>query len=260
MEKLEQEVNAPEKMAETPSPKKTAGKKKKFRKNQVIITALAIMIAVAGYINYADSTLSTKGTADGTTADTSTVLKDISSLDTDITDEVDAGAAGDSSRTITETPGEAVLAGASTYMAQARIDREQIRSQNKDTLNEIINNTNLSETERQSAVQSMVEMTDLVEKVGNRTPPRSQRLHRRRRKPDRRNRRHRRSDERSNRGTACPDRRHRNPQNRNRRRKHRHHPHELRRRHSRRGECSVNFDIHVKNPETQNHAFPDFFT
>ena len=39
MEKLEQEMNAPEKMAETPSPKKTAGKKKKFRKNQVIITA-----------------------------------------------------------------------------------------------------------------------------------------------------------------------------------------------------------------------------
>ena len=80
------------------------------------------------------------------------------------TDEVDAGTAGDSSRTVTETPGEAVLAGASTYMAQARIDREQIRSQNKDTLNEIINNTNLSETERQSAVQSMVEMTELVEK------------------------------------------------------------------------------------------------
>ena len=57
-----------------------------------------------------------------------------------------------------------ILAGASTYMAQARIDREQIRSQNKDTLNEIINNTNLSETGRQSAVQSMVEMTELVEK------------------------------------------------------------------------------------------------
>ena len=163
MEKSEQEKNAPEKMTETPLPKKAAGKKKKFRKNQVIITALAIMIAVAGYINNADSTLSTKETADGT-ADAGNVLKDISSLDTDITDEVDAGTAGDSSRTITETPGEAVLAGASTYMAQARIDREQIRSQNKDTLNEIINNTNLSETERQSAVQSMVEMTELVEK------------------------------------------------------------------------------------------------
>ena len=166
MEKLEQEMNAPEKMAETPSPKKTAGKKKKFRKNQVIITALAIMIAVAGYINYADSTLSTKGTADGTTADTSTVLKDISSLDTDITDEVDAGAAGDSSRTITETPGEAVLAGASTYMAQAKIDREQIRSQNKDTLNEIINNTNLS---TMTSAADLWDGYELLREVADRT-------------------------------------------------------------------------------------------
>lgn len=49
-------------------------------------------------------------------------------------------------------------------MAQARIDREQVRSQNKEALNAIINNTSLSEAERQSAVQSLVEMTDLVEK------------------------------------------------------------------------------------------------
>ena len=166
MEKLEQEMNAPEKMAETPSPKKTAGKKKKFRKNQVIITALAIMIAVAGYINYADSTLSTKEKADGTTADASTVLKDISSLDTDITDEVDAGTAGDSSRTVTETPGEAVLAGASTYMAQARIDREQIRSQNKDTLNEIINNTNLS---TMTSAADLWDGYELLREVADRT-------------------------------------------------------------------------------------------
>ena len=57
-----------------------------------------------------------------------------------------------------------VLTAASDFAAQAKLSREQIRSQNKDTLNEIINNTNLSETERQSAVQSMVEMTELVEK------------------------------------------------------------------------------------------------
>ena len=31
--------------------------KKIFKKNQVIITALAIMIAVAGYINYSDTHL-----------------------------------------------------------------------------------------------------------------------------------------------------------------------------------------------------------
>ena len=33
--------------------------KKIFKKNQVIITALAIMIAVAGYINYSDSQFGT---------------------------------------------------------------------------------------------------------------------------------------------------------------------------------------------------------
>ena len=49
-------------------------------------------------------------------------------------------------------------------MAQARIEREQTRSQNKETLLGIINNAALSEEERQSAVQSMVELTDAVEK------------------------------------------------------------------------------------------------
>ncbi len=49
-------------------------------------------------------------------------------------------------------------------MAQARIDREQMRSQTKETLLGIINNENLSEEERQNAVQSMVEMTDAIEK------------------------------------------------------------------------------------------------
>ncbi|MGN0313967.1 MAG: SpoIIIAH-like family protein [Fusicatenibacter sp.] len=172
MEKLEKGMDASEEFAEKAGSEGTAGKKKLFRKNQVIITALAIMIAAAGYINYADGALSkekasTGAAEDGKTAvDADTILQDISSLDYDITDEVTADAADDSSNTdtVTETPGEAVLTGASTYMAEARIEREQVRSQNKETLNSIINNTNLSEEERQSAVQSMVEMTELVEK------------------------------------------------------------------------------------------------
>ena len=175
---------------------------------------------------------------------------------------MDAGTAGDSSRTVTETPGEAVLAGASTYMAQARIDREQIRSQNKDTLNEIINNTNLSETERQSAVQSMVEMTELVEKesatellleakgftdvVVNLTGETADIV-----VPMKEVTEEQRAQIEDIVNPAKPESGVENIVIT---------PHELRRRHSRRGECSVNFDIHVKNPETQNHAFPDFFT
>lgn len=158
-------------------------KKKLFKKNQIIITALAVMIAVAGYINYADKNLNSKvknttAQTDEKTVDNDTVLQDIESLDTDITDvTTDAGtadaagtdantdqAAADDQNTAADTPGEAVLTGAGTYLAQARLDREQTRSQNKETLLSIINNTDLTETERQSAIQSMVAMTDTVEK------------------------------------------------------------------------------------------------
>ena len=157
--------------------------KKIFKKNQIIITALAVMIAAAGYISYSDAQL--KGKKDKTAktetsseAETSVnmdqVLQDMENLDLDVTDETGAATAGDgtdatasgeeSSGTESqpqETPGEAVLTGASTYMAQARIEREQIRSQNKESLLSIINNEALSETEKESAIASM---TDLVEK------------------------------------------------------------------------------------------------
>ena len=127
--------------------------KKIFKKNQIIITALAVMIAAAGYISYSDAQI--KGKKDKTAktetaSETETsvnmdqVLQDMENLDLDVTDETGAATASDgtdatasgeeSSGTESqtqETPGEAVLTGASTYMAQARIEREQIRSQNK---------------------------------------------------------------------------------------------------------------------------------
>lgn len=171
MEKLEHQNDTPKEKIEESTEEKSSGKKKLFRKNQIIITALAVMIAVAGYINYADSTLSENDNAAEDVVDTnnSQVLQDIESLDYDISDEDMTASGSEDTQTedagnVTETPGEAVLTGASTYMAQARLDREQVRSQNKEALNEIINNTSLSETERQSAVQSLVEMTDLIEK------------------------------------------------------------------------------------------------
>ena len=152
--------------------------KKIFKNNQIIITALAVMIAAAGYISYSDSKLKTTDTSSKTgsektqetdsTVDMDSVLQDIESLDMDITDETVASSEDNDSTETTDTsldtPGEAVLTGASTYMAQAKINREQIRSQNKETLLEIINNSQLSEEERQSAIASMVSMTEMVEK------------------------------------------------------------------------------------------------
>lgn len=147
--------------------------KKIFKKNQIIITALAVMIAAAGYISYSDAKIETTDTQGNTengselTASLDEVLQDIESLDEDISDEEMVNLENNDSevtQTTTDTPGEAVLTGASTYMAEARITREQIRSQNKEMLLEIINNTELTEDERESAVASMVNMTDMVEK------------------------------------------------------------------------------------------------
>ena len=77
-------------------------KKRFFKKNQIIITALAVLIAIAGYINYADSTMNRETESTGAAAeagdestavlDENTILQDIESLDQDLTDETaDAG-------------------------------------------------------------------------------------------------------------------------------------------------------------------------
>lgn len=149
--------------------------KKIFKKNQVIITALAIMIAVAGYINYSDSHLGMdsalkKGTdSEKASAETKEIVEEIESLDYDITDETalleenEKAAEKTENTGEEETPGEAVLTGSSNFVAQAKVNREQVRSANKETLLEIINNENLGEEQKQEAVNSMVNMTDLAE-------------------------------------------------------------------------------------------------
>ena len=140
--------------------------KKILKKNQVIITSLAVLIAVAGYLNFADVDLGLKNKE--ASADSSSILEDV---DYDLTDEtalLDENGA-DSSLTdvqdqTTSTPGEAVLTAASDFAAQAKLSREQIRSQNKADLQAIINNQDLGDDQKQEAVSTMFSMADLTEK------------------------------------------------------------------------------------------------
>ena len=64
----------------------------------------------------------------------------------------------------TSIPGEAVLTAASDFAAQAKLSREQIRSQNKADLQAIINNQELGDDKKQEAVSTMVSMADIAEK------------------------------------------------------------------------------------------------
>ncbi|HIR75587.1 MAG TPA: SpoIIIAH-like family protein [Candidatus Choladousia intestinipullorum] len=149
--------------------------KRIFKKNQIIITTLAIMIAIAGYLNYSGKILDEE--ADTVSTDDSTVLltddvpadntytdtySDIVSLDGDGTEE----ASLESESTAEAAVGEAVLANGTasdSVLAAARLNREQVRAKNKETLLEVINNTNVTEDQKQNAVSAMTQMTQLAE-------------------------------------------------------------------------------------------------
>ena len=132
--------------------------KKIIKKNQVIITSLAILIAVAGYLNFTDADLGFEDQE--TSTEGSSILDDVNY---DLTDETALLEEGEAAEDM-ETPGEAVLTGSTNFAAQAKLSREQIRSQNKADLQDIINNEEIEDEQKQAAINTMVSMTELTEK------------------------------------------------------------------------------------------------
>ena len=49
-------------------------------------------------------------------------------------------------------------------LSGAKLMKEQVRAKNKETLMEIINNVNISEEQKQEAVDGMIALTDIAEK------------------------------------------------------------------------------------------------
>ena len=174
-----------------------------MKRNQIMITALALMIAIAGYLNFAGNQMENElATTGNVTSDEDVtalldlseedVASDIISLDADV-EEVDNYL--DDTLTLTDTisnvyvdtasaalenedilgsddpladsiPGEAVYTStqAVSSMAGVKLIKEQTRAKNKETLLEIINSTSLSESQKQDAVNSMMELTQIAEK------------------------------------------------------------------------------------------------
>ncbi|MDD3368422.1 MAG: SpoIIIAH-like family protein [Lachnospiraceae bacterium] len=179
-----------------------------MKKNQVMITALAIMIAVAGYLHFAggkeedtrasidqdaeevvaegaiditDDDYDLSGVLDLSEEDISqAALTDIDSLDEDVlaenTDTALADSAEDGLEAVvsddvidvddTGSIVEAVYTSSTTVstLSSAKLLKEQTRAKNKEMLLEIINNDGLEQAQKQNAVDTMVQMTDLAEK------------------------------------------------------------------------------------------------
>lgn len=211
--------------------------KKLFKKNQIIITALALMIAAAGYLSYTHTSIGDEGltqtsaelseedydivydetlvdadifmeteadtklddtaagenanqagtqTSDKNTDDKNADHKstDDKSTDSKNTDgkNADSKNADDKKTTATnadakdsktndqkiDNPGETVLTSTNVsnidFAVEAKLNREQVRSQNKEDLMEVINSTALSDKEKQDAVDKMVTLTDIAQR------------------------------------------------------------------------------------------------
>lgn len=136
--------------------------KKIFKKNQVIIAALAVMIAVAGYLNYSGMISNSPISDSAENELASKELLDISAEDMEVSGEIASVEEGE----VEGNPGEAVLTSAdvSSIAAQAKVSREQIRAKNKETLQAIIDDTNISEEQKTDAIAQMVKMTEIAEK------------------------------------------------------------------------------------------------
>ena len=125
--------------------------KRVMKKNQMIITALAIMIAVAGYLNYSGTQLEEAVSRQATQEEQ--VL-------------MENGYERTEEGEVTDTPGEAVLTSVSgsEISASAKLTREQLRAQNKETLMEVINNDTIAQEQKQSAIDSITSLTDIAER------------------------------------------------------------------------------------------------
>ena len=153
--------------------------KKIAKKNQIVIATLAVMIAAAGYMNYSGKLFPNKTKTQETNSELANKeLLDISDEDASVSSgdmksqEGDSGSGADSNAGSTDdgsvdgTPGEAVLTNGSvsSVVSQAKVSRAQVRSMNKETLQNIIDNKNLSAEEKEKAVNQMVQMTETAEK------------------------------------------------------------------------------------------------
>ena len=141
--------------------------KRVFRKNQIVVAALALMIAAAGYLNYTYendekeiATMATKNEKQ----DEKKTKKTASLTEKEILTDTEASSSdmGD------DHAGETVLTDSKNVQvskaASLKMDREQTRAAAKSTLMEVVNNSALTDVEKQAAVEELAVMTELAQK------------------------------------------------------------------------------------------------
>lgn len=169
-----------------------------IKRNQIIVTALVIMIAIAGVINYTDRVgkdvavnktnqeLSSELTPSefnydefagvdalngevkiASEAESQAAANNIVVGETQIANEVANSGIADSVSTENKEPGAAVFVNNSldtTYFVQEKLSREQARAKQKDMLSEMINNDNIEKEQKAECANAMLDIQKRIEK------------------------------------------------------------------------------------------------
>jgi stage III sporulation protein AH len=148
----------------------------KMKRNQIIITALVVMVAVAGYLNYADSAKNKTAAAQMALDDSGNLLGPLGLDDDTIWADtpndptamqgdalVATSANGESSD---NNMGEAVFVSTqeNPFFMQAKLEREQARAKQKEILMGMINDDKLDEDKRSASADAMLEIQKRIEK------------------------------------------------------------------------------------------------
>ena len=139
--------------------------KRILRRNQLIITTLAALIAVAGYLNFTEKNdiarkdkLKDKPVAEaGVNANANESTEKEKS-----TDDIESN-----DQDVQSTPGEAIFVNATgtiDFIVEAKLSKEYVRATNSENLNAIIANKDLSTEEKKAAVDKVAEIADISEK------------------------------------------------------------------------------------------------
>lgn len=142
-----------------------------LRKNQIVITALVALVAIAGYLSMTDSNeLKMTGTNESVADEE---VADISDEDI-VLDEGDSASgasvsavSGSNEVASRENAGEAVMVSnnvGKSYFEEAKLSREQTRAKNKETLTDLVNNKNVTDAQKEKAMNEIMKMTTVSEK------------------------------------------------------------------------------------------------
>lgn len=145
--------------------------KKIFKKNQLIITALAALIAVAGYLNHAERKINDdakQAAANEAQSETTSTVENAEANESANTDVASGTEDIESNDVDMEgTPGEAIFVNASgtvDFIVEAKMAKEYARVSAQESLQSILDNQGLSTEEKQSAVDKMVELAEVSER------------------------------------------------------------------------------------------------